>query len=205
MIKLADFYEVDIRELLEGQRRNISPEPTAKPGCLPSDGPKRTQESSDGASPDDPSSTPLESWPADRPDPVDQRPLPTEAVFLEKEDLDFGGSRIFQKEPEERKNRNQQMNEEMKETAALMADYDAHLQKRMLRQLHLWCWIGLACMIVYMGMDEMGWANGSEWEQFLAGFPLGVITGILILGVLYTGRFMKKIAAWKQQWRHSRP
>ena len=58
--------------------------------------------------------------------------------------------------------------------------------------------MGLAAFIVYMFIDIQGLTTISFYDN-IASFALGLVLGVLILGVLYTSRYMSKIRAFKMR------
>lgn len=58
--------------------------------------------------------------------------------------------------------------------------------------------MGLAAYIVYMIIDLQKLTNIELYDN-IASFALGLVLGVLILGVLYTSRYMSKIRAFKMR------
>ena len=61
--------------------------------------------------------------------------------------------------------------------------------------------LGIAAFVVYMVLEIQGLATTGIYED-IASFALGLVLGILIVGVLYTSRYMGRIRAFKMRLFH---
>lgn len=97
--------------------------------------------------------------------------------------------------------KSERMNQELEETVLKVADYSNDEKLRIMRRMHIICWLGVASFIVFMTLDIMGLA-GSGVTEDIASFCLGLDFGILLVSVLYTSRHMSKIRAFKRKLLH---
>ena len=99
----------------------------------------------------------------------------------------------------ERKSEN--MNKELEETVLKVADYSNDEKKRLMKRMHIICWMGVVGFTIYMVLDIMGMADSGVTED-IASCCLGLAFGILLVSVLYTSRHMSKIRAFKKKLLH---
>ncbi len=94
----------------------------------------------------------------------------------------------------ERKEEN--MNSELKETVLQVAQYSSEEKARMLQRMH---WLFIAGLIGFMAfgvITMLGLAEQKPYD-FIAGVGLGAAFGMLIIGVIFTGRNAHKIREFK--------
>ena len=92
--------------------------------------------------------------------------------------------------------RSEQMNEEMKDTVLKVADYSNEEKERLLRRMH-WLFIaGLAGFIIFLVITAAGLNETAPYES-IGSFGLGIAFGMVILGVIFTGRYAGKIREMK--------
>ena len=84
------------------------------------------------------------------------------------------------------------------ETLLKVADYNNSENMIFSKRLSYIFLMGLAAFIVYMFIDIQGLTTISFYDN-IASFALGLVLGVLILGVLYTSRYMSKIRAFKMR------
>ena len=94
--------------------------------------------------------------------------------------------------------RTSSMDNETEETLLKVADYNNSENMIFSKRLSYIFLMGLAAFIVYMFMDIQGLTTISFYDN-IASFALGLVLGVLILGVLYTSRYMSKIRAFKMR------
>ena len=99
----------------------------------------------------------------------------------------------------ERKSEN--MNKDLEETVLKVADYSNDEKMKIMRRMHIICWIGVVSFIVFLILEAMGLADSGVTED-IASFCLGLPFGILLVSVLYTSRHMSKIRAFKKKILH---
>lgn len=88
------------------------------------------------------------------------------------------------------------MNEELKEAVLQVADYSNEEKARWLRRLH-WTFIaGLVGILVYAVITFMGLDNNPTLD-FISSAGLGVATGMIVIGVIFTSRNAAKIREFK--------
>ena len=84
------------------------------------------------------------------------------------------------------------------ETMLKVADYTNEERIRVTRRLN-WIFIaGFIALLVYMVL-EMNGLTETEVYEGIASFALGLVFGGLLVGVLYTSRYMAKIKAFKMR------
>lgn len=94
--------------------------------------------------------------------------------------------------------RSDKMNKEMKETVLQVADYSNDEKVRITKRMHIMFLIGLVAFITYGVLDIMGLTN-SGYTEAVASFALGISFGMLILGAIFTSRYMSRIRAFKSR------
>ena len=94
--------------------------------------------------------------------------------------------------------RNEQMNEEMKETVLQVADYSNEEKERLLRRMH-WLFIaGLVGFTAFLVITAAGLDKTSPYEG-IGSFGLGIAFGMIILGVIFTSRYAARIREFKMR------
>ncbi len=92
----------------------------------------------------------------------------------------------------ERRDGNMDKTEE--ETILKVADYSNEEKMRLTRRIHVGA--GVAALAVFMILDTLGLAESGAGES-AASFALGIVFGMLLIGLVYTSRYMGKIRAFK--------
>lgn len=96
------------------------------------------------------------------------------------------------------------MDQKDKETLLKVADYNKSENLAFSKRLRYLFWAGLAAFLVYMFLDVQGLTVIALYDD-IASFMLGLVFGILLLGVLYTSRYMSKIQAFKTRlWKRNK-
>ena len=94
--------------------------------------------------------------------------------------------------------KSEQMNQEMKETVLQVADYSSEEKTRLLRRMH-WLFlaglIGFAAFLLITVLD----LNGTAPYDGIGSFGLGVAFGMIVLGVIFTGRHAARIREVKRR------
>lgn len=92
--------------------------------------------------------------------------------------------------------KSEQMDQEMKETVLQVADYSNEEKARLLRRMH-WLFIaGLAGFAVFLAITLLGLDTTFPYEG-IGGFGLGIAFGMIVFGVIFTGRSAVKIREFK--------
>ena len=92
--------------------------------------------------------------------------------------------------------KSERMNQELKETVLQVADYSNEEKTRLLRRMH-WLFIaGLAGFAVFLVIVLLGLESTAPYEG-IGSFGLGIAFGMIILGVIFTGRSAAKIREFK--------
>lgn len=79
-----------------------------------------------------------------------------------------------------------------------LADYSNEERKRLIKRMHILFLIEVADFIVFAILDIMGLV-GSGYTELVASFSLGISFGMLIVGVIYTSRYMTRIRHFKMR------
>ena len=90
------------------------------------------------------------------------------------------------------------MDHQAEETILKVADYSNQEKVILSRRLNgIFC-AGLALLCIYGGLDASGLTEIQVYDD-IASFLLGLVLGGMIIGVLYTSRYMAKIKAFKMR------
>ena len=94
--------------------------------------------------------------------------------------------------------KNEQMNEEMKETVLQVAEYSNAEKQRSTKIVRVYFVLGILALIAnaLINMMEVG---DTFWNGFLKGLTFALALGAMILGILYTTGAMMKIQAFKMR------
>lgn len=97
--------------------------------------------------------------------------------------------------------RNDMIDKKEEETLLKVADYTNEERIRVIRRLN-WIFIaGVIALLVYMVLEINGLTETGVYED-IASFALGLVFGGLLVGVVYTSRYMVKIRAFKMRLLH---
>lgn len=97
--------------------------------------------------------------------------------------------------------RNDMIEKKEEDTLLKVADYTNEEKIRVTRRLN-WIFIaGVISLLVYMVLEINGLTETGVYED-IASFALGLVFGGLLVGVLYTSRYMVKIRAFKMRLLH---
>lgn len=94
--------------------------------------------------------------------------------------------------------KDEKMNKDMEETILKVADYSNEERKRLTKRMHVLFLAGVAAFIVFLVLDYMGLAD-SGYTEAIASFASGFSFGMLLLGVIYTSRYMSKLREFKMK------
>ncbi len=94
--------------------------------------------------------------------------------------------------------KDEKMNKDLKETVLKVADYSNEEKIRLTQRMHVLFLVGITAFAIYMVLEINGLAD-SGYTATIAGFALGLDCGLLILGAIYTSRYMSKIKAFKMR------
>lgn len=90
------------------------------------------------------------------------------------------------------------MEKEVEETVLKVADYSHYEKERLTKRMHFLFLIGTLAFLVYMILDIWNLTETAVYES-IAYFSLGLVLGDLVIGVLFTSRYMSKIRACKMR------
>ena len=94
--------------------------------------------------------------------------------------------------------KNEQMNEELKETVLQVAEYSSAEKQRGARFVRIYFILGIAALIVNAVLNAAG-PGGTFWTGFLKGATFSTALVSMALGILYTTGAMMKISAFKKR------
>ena len=90
------------------------------------------------------------------------------------------------------------MDHELKETVLQVADYSSEEKNRMLRRMH-WLFIaGLIGFASFLVITLLGLEATAPYEA-IGSFGLGIAFGMMMLGVIFTGRSAARIRELKKR------
>ena len=94
--------------------------------------------------------------------------------------------------------KSEKMDEELKEAVMQVADYSNEEKARLLRRMH-WMFItGAVGFAVYLVIVLLGLENTAPYEA-IGSFGLGAAFGMVIIGIIFTGRNAAKIREYKMR------
>lgn len=94
--------------------------------------------------------------------------------------------------------KSEKMNQGMEETVLKVADYSNEEKKRLIKKLHFLLWIGVITFVVFIVLEALGLADRGITEN-IASVCCGISFGMLIIGVIYTSRYINKFNAFKKR------
>ena len=94
--------------------------------------------------------------------------------------------------------KNEQMNEEMKETVLQVAEYSNKEKERATKVVRIYFVEGILALIVNIAMSFMELGE-TFWVGFLEGATMGLALGAMILGLLYSSGRLEKMWAFKKR------
>lgn len=97
--------------------------------------------------------------------------------------------------------KNEMVDKQTEETLLKVADYTNEERIRITRRLNGLFIAGVVAMLLYVFLEANGLADTGIYED-IASFALGLVFGGLLVGVLYTSRYMVKIRAFKMRMLH---
>lgn len=89
------------------------------------------------------------------------------------------------------------MEKELEETVWKVADYSSEEKRKWTRRVHFLLWAGFAGAVLHDALTFFGYGDGA-----LGSCCRGFVFGILLVGVLMTGRYGARIRAFKQRILH---
>lgn len=94
--------------------------------------------------------------------------------------------------------RTDMINKQTEETLLKVADYNNDEKMVFSKRLHILFLIAVAAFIIYMVLDIQGLTSTGIYED-IADYSLGLVFGMVIMGALYTSRYVGKIQAFKKR------
>lgn len=93
---------------------------------------------------------------------------------------------------------NEMINKKDEEMILKVADYENNGKERFSRRICALFVLAIVAMIVYAVIESKGLASTGVYEKIASG-SLGFVSGILVVGVLYTSGYLTKIKALKRR------
>lgn len=90
------------------------------------------------------------------------------------------------------------MNKELEETVLKVADYSNEEKSHLINRMHILFLAGAGAFIIFMLLEGLGMTDSGLTET-IASFALGLSFGVLVVGVIYTSRYIAKIRAFKMR------
>lgn len=90
----------------------------------------------------------------------------------------------------------ERMNEELKETVLQVADYSNEEKEKLLRRMHGFFLAGLIGFAAFLAIVLLGLEHTPPYEG-IGSFGLGIAFGMILLGVIFTGKYAAKIREFK--------
>lgn len=94
--------------------------------------------------------------------------------------------------------KNDMIDKKTEEKLLKVASYENAEKQKMLRRICRLFLLGIAAFILYGVLDVMELTKTGIYED-IASFSLGLVFGMLLLGALFTSRYMGRIHAFKQR------
>lgn len=94
--------------------------------------------------------------------------------------------------------RTDMIDKQTEETLLKVADYNNEEKIVFSKRLHFLFLLAVVAFIVYMVLDILGLSSTGIYEH-IASFSLGLVFGMVMVGALYTSRYMSKIQAFKKR------
>jgi len=89
------------------------------------------------------------------------------------------------------------MDQELKETVLMVAEYDNEEKRKVMQRLHVLYWIGIAASVFYLITIFYLPEEHAGIYDMLQGVSLGIAFGMLLVGLIITGRNAAKIRETK--------
>lgn len=94
-----------------------------------------------------------------------------------------------------------EMDKKTEETLLKVADYENNEKMKFSKKLCRIFIAALIAFIIYMIIDVQGLSSTGVYEK-IADFSLGLVLGALLLGALFTSRYMGRVQAFKKRILH---
>jgi len=94
--------------------------------------------------------------------------------------------------------KNDMIDKKTEEKLLKVADYENAEKQKMLRRICRLFILAIAAFIVYAVLDVLELTETGIYED-IASFSLGLVFGMLLVGALFTSRYMGRIHAFKQR------
>lgn len=90
------------------------------------------------------------------------------------------------------------MEKQTEDTLYRIADYTNDEKEKLLKNQHLFAWVGVICWIIFLGLKAAG-LDESGVTGNIAAFAAGAAFGMSILAVIYSSRHIGKIQRIKNK------
>lgn len=94
--------------------------------------------------------------------------------------------------------KSEHMNEELKETVLQVADYSSEEKAKLLRRMQVLFIAGFIGFAAFLVITLLGLDKTAPYE-FIGGCGLGIAFGMIIVGIIFTSRYARKIREFKMR------
>lgn len=96
------------------------------------------------------------------------------------------------------------MDQKAENTIYQVAEYTNEEKGRLMKRVHRLLWLGTCGFLAFLAVDILGLGSVSPYGE-IADFGLGLVFGMLLVGLLFTSRYGRKIRAAKRRllWRQT--
>ena len=99
--------------------------------------------------------------------------------------------------------KDEQMDKEMKETVLKVADFSKEQEAKVLKRIHIMFVVGLiAALFFIISIYVIDNNDPAPAWSFVQGLSLGIELGMIIVGVIMTSKYAKKIREFKYRLLH---
>lgn len=96
--------------------------------------------------------------------------------------------------------KNERMDKEMEQTVLQVADYSNEEKLKLTKRMHILFIIGLITFILYVVTTLAEPLQDSHVYDFISGVCMGFSLGTMIVGVIFTSKYVNKIMAFKMRY-----
>lgn len=96
--------------------------------------------------------------------------------------------------------KNERMDKEMEQTVLQVADYSNEEKLKLTKKMHILFIIGLITFILYVVTTLVEPSQDSHVYDFISGACMGFSLGTMIVGVIFTSKYVNKIMAFKRRY-----
>ncbi len=120
--------------------------------------------------------------------------MPDLDILIELSDL----YRVDLREILDGERKSETMDKELRETVLKVADYSNEEKERLMRRMHALMLAGVIAMAVFLVFVLLGPDKAPAYDA-VSSFALGIASGTLIVGLIFTGRNAARIRSFKMR------